>query len=176
MDEYQSQWTTTFTGRKFHFTNPQPEEISIVDIAHHLSLLCRFTGACNRFYSVCEHSIRVAALLPENCQLAGLLHDAAEAYINDISRPVKYSHNLDGTEKIITESINKKYGITHHVIIKEADNVMLATEARDLGINLVDWAKLPDPLPYPYMIVPMTSGKVERMFLRLFDKYGGHDG
>ena len=148
MTEFDDHWITTYTGKKFHYLDPQPEEIDIVDIAHHLSHLCRFTGACKGFYSVADHSIHVAELLPLELRLAGLLHDAAEAYINDISRPVKYSHKLQETEAIIESAIAKKFGVDFSdPKIKEADNIMIATEARDLMPNMDGWAELPTPLP-----------------------------
>jgi len=170
MTEYDEAWMTTFTGRKFHYLNPQPDEINIVDIAHHLSLLCRFTGAVSVFYSVAEHSIRVSELVPQGLKLSALLHDAAEAYINDISRPVKYTHKLDVTEKIVMDAISRKFGITPNVpVIKAADNVLMATEARDLMANTDSWAPLPTPLPLK--IVPMTSREAETMFLYRLRKY-----
>ena len=174
MNEYEGAWITTFTGKKFHFLNPQPEEISIVDIAHHLSMLCRFTGACKRFFSVAEHSIRVSWILPDKLQLVGLLHDAAEAYINDISRPVKYTHKLEETETIISKVIGGKYGVNlKDPLIKEADNILIATEARDLMANMDSWSELPEPLPG--IITPWDSITAKWRFLNLFKSLGGRD-
>jgi hypothetical protein len=172
-DEYNGAWITTYTGKKFHFLDPQPEEIDIVDIAHHLSLLCRYTGAVREFYSVGEHCIRIAQELKGGkLALAGLLHDASEAYINDISRPVKYSHKLQDTEATITRAIDAKFGIDSSAPeVKYLDNKMLATEARDLMVNVFDWAKLPEP--FPYRIVPMDSKSVELQFLCAFSLLGG---
>ncbi|MBI2850148.1 MAG: metal-dependent phosphohydrolase [Chloroflexi bacterium] len=168
MSEYDENWMTTYTGKKFHYLNPQPDEIDIKDIAHHLSLICRFTGASRVFYSVAEHSVRVARLLPKELQLAGLLHDAAEAYINDISRPVKYSHKLEATEKGIILAIDRKFGVeTDIALVKEMDSRMLATEARDLLLNTDGWAKLPEPLSET--VIPWTSALAESRFLSIFD-------
>jgi len=170
-DEYEGAWITTYTGKRFHFLDPQPEEIDIIDIAHHLSLLCRFTGACREFYSVAEHSIRVADILPRELKLAGLLHDAAESYTNDISRPVKYSHKLEETEALISVAIGKKFNVElSHPKIKEADNIMIATEAKDLMDNMDRWAELPEPLESK--IEPFISAKyVEHLFLLRFESY-----
>jgi len=174
MDEYEGEWLATYSGSKFHFTNPQVEEIKIKDIAHHLSLLCRFNGACREFYSVADHSIRVSRLVPYNLKLAALLHDAAEAYIGDISRPVKYAHKLDETERILTNAIDLRYSINSiHPLIKQADNVMIATEARDLMPNTTDWYQLPTPLFN--VIIPLTSKEAEELFLQKFVQYGGID-
>ena len=69
--------------------NLKPEDICIKDIAHHLARICRWNGGVNGFYSVAEHSIAVAKSVAPKFQLWGLLHDAAETYIGDITRPVK---------------------------------------------------------------------------------------
>jgi 5'-deoxynucleotidase YfbR-like HD superfamily hydrolase len=79
-------WIQVSYGGKFHYLNPEPEEIYIEDIAHALSLNCRFNGHTERFYSVAQHSCMVAKHVMEYSQnpiwgLAALLHDAAEAYI-----------------------------------------------------------------------------------------------
>jgi uncharacterized protein len=82
-------YLSTFTGNKFFPFAPHPHQIDIRDIAHGLSLLCRFSGQCPYFFSVAEHSIYVANNLPDNLKLEGLLHDASEAYLGDLPRPVK---------------------------------------------------------------------------------------
>lgn len=79
----------TFTGRKYYPADPSPDDICIEDIAHHLSMICRFTGATKEFYSVAEHSVLVSMLVPPEHAFAGLMHDATEAYLNDISSPLK---------------------------------------------------------------------------------------
>jgi 5'-deoxynucleotidase YfbR-like HD superfamily hydrolase len=93
----------TYTGKLISCLDPRPEDIDIGDIAHALSLICRFNGHCNRFYSVAEHSVRVSVLAAELAEseslaehlvtraaLLGLMHDAAEAYPpGDLAGPVK---------------------------------------------------------------------------------------
>lgn len=82
-------WIQTFTGKAFWPLDPRPEEVDIFDIAHALSNICRYTGHVRRFYSVAEHSVLVSRLVPQEHAKWGLLHDASEAYIADIARPVK---------------------------------------------------------------------------------------
>lgn len=87
-------WMQTYTGRQFWPMDPRRAEIDIVDIAHSLAMQCRYAGHCIRFYSVAEHSVHVATWLqaqgePRAVVLKGLLHDASEAYLVDVPRPVK---------------------------------------------------------------------------------------
>ena len=87
-------WMQTFTGRVFYPLNPQADEVAMIDIAHHLSLTCRFGGATVAWYSVAEHTCRMCYLMAhdghEQAMLRhALLHDAAEAYIGDVPTPLK---------------------------------------------------------------------------------------
>ena len=162
---------TTFTGKQFHFLNPTLGEIDIRDIAHALSLKCRFSGHCKTLYTVGEHSIRVAEILPSYLQLSGLLHDAAEAYIPDIPTPIKEKFGLVEWENIILSKIEEKYSIGKHPLVKQADLILRATEVRDLMPNKIGWDKLLEPLPG--VIKPMESKVVEATFVLLFYLYGG---
>lgn len=82
-------WIQTFTGKAYYPFDPSPVEVDIIDVAHALSNLCRYTGHCRRFYSVAEHSVLVSRLVPAEHARVALLHDATEAYIADLSSPVK---------------------------------------------------------------------------------------
>lgn len=85
----------TFTGKLVDPLDLKPEDIDIRDIAHALSQQCRFTGHTRKFYSVAEHCILVSELCPTELKLAGLLHDADEAYLIDLARPVKHSKGFE---------------------------------------------------------------------------------
>lgn len=152
----------TVSGRCIDFTNPQPEDIDIEEIAHSLGLLCRFGGHCKEFYSVAEHSVRCAALakemnLSEDLQLEALLHDAAEAYIVDMPRPIKYTlKGYKEVETIFDKVIRDKYGLPPEMSkeVHLIDNTLLSTEKRDLmNPSDLEWSALPDPLQkriYPH--------------------------
>ena len=84
MKHLKESYLSTFSGKKFYPFNPSPEQIEIVDIAHGLSMVCRFSGQCPYFYSVAEHCIHVTNVLPPSLKLEGLLHDASEAYLADL--------------------------------------------------------------------------------------------
>lgn len=81
----------TYTGRVFPYDSFGPDDIEILDIAHSLSQLGRYTGHTNLFYSVAQHSMLVAEKMPGPAdeKLVGLLHDAAEAFTNDLASPLK---------------------------------------------------------------------------------------
>ena len=79
----------TFSGLRFWPLNPDPEKILIGDIVHALAHQCRFGGHASRVYSVAEHSVHISRLCPPEVALWGLLHDASQAYLVDLPRPLK---------------------------------------------------------------------------------------
>lgn len=96
---------STYTGLDFNVINPRPSDIKIEDIAHALSMQCRAGGHYNQFYSVAQHSISCcreakARGLSTEVQLCCLLHDASEAYLNDIPRPIKEDDYKEKEEKL----------------------------------------------------------------------------
>ena len=100
-------YITTVTGKHFYPLNPNPQDIDIVDIAHALSLICRANGHFKYFYSVAQHCIACAEEAVERgCSveviLGCLLHDASEAYLCDVTRPVKkhITQYLQAEEKL----------------------------------------------------------------------------
>ncbi len=148
-------WIQTYTGLVMYPLDPRLEEIVIEDIAHALSNLCRFTGHCRTFYSVAEHSVRVSYAVPERDALWGLLHDAPEAYLADMSRPLKryadFGIPYQRAEGTLMEVIAEKFGLRPGYIppasVKHADTVLLMTEKRDLmhGCNKA-WGNTAEPL------------------------------
>ena len=82
-------WISTHTGKRVYLLDPNPEDICIEDIAHALSNICRWGGHTSRFYSVAEHSLRICDHCCTENKLWGLLHDASEAYMGDVCRPLK---------------------------------------------------------------------------------------
>ena len=106
---------TTYTGEDFTPLAPDANKIHIEDIAHALSLMCRTNGHFVCFYSVAHHSINCANEaksrgLSAKVQIACLLHDASEAYLSDITRPVKsYLPNYREIEKRLQDAIYEKF-------------------------------------------------------------------
>ena len=89
MSDRHGNWMRTFTGKRYYPIDPRAEDVELEDIAHSLSMQCRYCGHSSRFYSVAEHSVHVSYMVPQEHALAGLFHDATEAYLHDISRPLK---------------------------------------------------------------------------------------
>lgn len=151
-------WMQTYTGKRFDPFDPKPELIDIEDIAYALSNVCRFGGHSSRFYSVAEHSVRIGEWLrhtwdDRQMALAGLLHDASEAYLGDVPRPVKYRPEFAfyrEAEAKLDAMIFHKYGLNEwvaHPAVKYADNAILADEARDLmGDPGESWGLTEKPL------------------------------
>lgn len=180
-------WIQTYTGRQFWPLDPRAEEIDDRDIAHALSLLCRFTGHVERFYSVGEHSIRVAQLVDlwggsAKLRLAALLHDASEAYLSDIARPIKRLPQMQAyldAEAVLEAVIAKKYGFANitredRQLIKKADSVLLVTEAKHLLKPLPEpWAIMETPLELDEedILGADPPAVVESRFLALLDVY-----
>lgn len=87
-------WMQTYSGNRFYPLDPRPEDFNLVDIAHSLSMQCRYNGHTTKFYSVAEHCVLVSREVenrdhPVSDALWGLLHDASEAYVGDMIRPLK---------------------------------------------------------------------------------------
>lgn len=133
-------WIETHSGRKMYFLNPTADMIDIDDIAHSLSLQCRFSGHTKSFYSVAEHSVRAAQHMshrhhPVSLVLQALLHDASEAYLLDVPSPVKQClTNYKDIEHNLMQAIMAKYGCSYPLdpLVKDVDGILLKNEARQL--------------------------------------------
>jgi len=155
----------------FDLLNPQAQAFDITDIAHHLSNICRFNGATTSHYSVAQHSVLVSRIVPPYLALAGLMHDAAEAYVGDLPSPLKaLLPDYQDIENNILQTIFEKVGINfpYHNEVKRADLVALATEARDLLKPIGEekqWESLSGISPCDIAITPMTQQEAEAAFL-----------
>lgn len=137
-------WMQTFTGRAFYPLDPRPQDIDHVDIAHALSMTCRYGGHTSRFYSVAEHCVLMSyAVAPEHA-LWALLHDAGEAYVGDMVRPLKLSMpDYRVVEDRIMSAICQRFGIPAEcpAEVKEADSrILLDERAVVLGPTPQPWS------------------------------------
>lgn len=192
-EERKGDWMQTYTGRKFWPLDPRADEVDIADIAHALSLQCRFAGHCRTFYSVAEHSVRASLLaLPAGMleaarwhdeaerravvmvALGTLLHDAGEAYVVDVPRPLKrFLLGYREIEDRVLAAVLARFGVwldgDQWDAIKRFDEVMLATEARDImgGESAGKWTLR--AAPQAEVIEPWPPHVAERMFMMRFD-------
>lgn len=144
-------WILTNSGQRFDLLEPRASMVHPQDIAHSLAMQCRFNGHCGTFYSVAQHSLIVASLVPTEHKLQALLHDATEAYIGDIVRPLKQAvPELRQMEHHIWGAICARFDIDPVLpaCIHDADMIALATERRDLMPEHQDeWACLAGTQP-----------------------------
>jgi hypothetical protein len=174
-------WIQTFSGGRFYPLAPEPDDVKIVDVAHALSLNNRFTGHALRPYSVGEHSLLVVRILmgwgqgPETL-MWGLMHDASEAYISDIARPLKVQPEFKfyrDIEKEVMDAVAQHFRLelSEPAIVKEADTLALAIEAEMLmpQREKAEWAWLP-PIPEEFKQIHLGKPAiiVEEMFLKTY--------
>lgn len=108
----QDSYIETFNGHRVTILDPKAEQICISDIAHSLSMQCRYTGHCKRFYSVAEHSVWVARMCAPEYALWGLLHDGTEAYLADIATPIKvHLSNYKVLEHGMALKVAERFGV-----------------------------------------------------------------
>lgn len=167
----QTDWIQTYTGRKFYPLEPDAADVNIEDIAHALAMKCRFNGHVKQFYSVAQHSVLMARhIKPTKTKVStfylkmwALLHDAGEAYLADIPRPVKpytriaTGHYFNDTvpfgdvEEQLRNTIfevvaPKLHNTKEPSIVKEFDLRILVNEAYSLmnlnAVNRSTWGAL----------------------------------
>lgn len=132
------QWIQTYSGMQMYPLDPRPYELDIQDIAHSLAMQCRFNGHTKAFFSVAEHSCHVSDILPAPLKLTGLMHDASEAYLCDMPRPLKrcegFAEKYLEAERELERIIAVRFGLDYPFddAIHDADNRLLCTEALQL--------------------------------------------
>jgi len=142
-------WMQTYSGIKFYPLSPVAEDIELMDIAHALSNICRFTGHTREFYSVAQHSTLVSRLVPKEVAIWALFHDASDAYMSRLPEPLInlpefsfYRFAKDELQRLIYEKFGL-YGIAPRSI-EEADLKALEIEKRDL-FKSAGWEKVLQP-------------------------------
>lgn len=181
MNKRNGHWFTTYSGNKFFPLDARPEEVKIEDIAHALSLICRYGGHARQFYSVSQHSRHVAELLAkthgdDTLTLQGLIHDATEAYLGDMVRPLKlsmpeYCSIEERLDAVIHEALEVPYPcFEDRAIIKWADNTLLMTERRELvNHSNFEWNIKEKPLD-DLKIIPESPAGAKSNFTELWNQ------
>ena len=134
-------WIETFTGKKFYFGTPRKKDVDIKDVAHGLALMCRYTCQCREFYSVAEHSVLCSNLFYQAdppLSLQALVHDAHEAYVGDVNKPLKTMlPDYQDIETVVSNLVCKTLtgrlpSKEERKLIKAADVYLLMKEAEFL--------------------------------------------
>lgn len=169
-------WISTYTGGKFYYDDIAASDIDINDIAHALSMIPRFSGHVSAFYSVAQHCVLGARRTMAPFKLEFLLHDASEAYVADVPRPLKEQvQEYCDIEHFIQREIAKRFkvGFPFNSHVHAMDQRMLATEARDLLHPNCDWWKKMPVRPFSETIEPWEQDVAEQEYLKLFNKLTG---
>jgi 5'-deoxynucleotidase YfbR-like HD superfamily hydrolase len=158
-------WIQTYTGKKFWPMDPHVDDVDIEDVAHALSMQCRYAGHCVDFYSVAEHSVLLShyalhALDDSRLALWLLLHDGSEAYLQDVVRPVKqHLTGYKSAETVVQDVVYCRYGLRlddqpalvdvldRRILLDEREQVMRQTDAvwdcteglEPLGMGIPCW-------------------------------------
>lgn len=171
-DVTKTSWIQTYRNIRFNPWEIKPQDVCIEDIAHGLANTCRWGGHCKQFYSVAQHSVLVSRLVPKEYALTALLHDASEAYIGDMPKPIKdtlpdYKKLEERIMKALAEIFNFEWPLPQAV--HDADMIMLRWEA----FNLLDdktiissWAHY-NPLPHTLLDIWSTE-LAEWVFLNTY--------
>lgn len=152
-------WLQTFLGKQFWPIDPRAADVEIEDIAHSLSMICRFGGHCLRFYSVAEHSVHIFRSVARVHRLWALLHDAPESYVLDVPRPLKpFLTGYRDIESGVMACIAERFGLVgalpgevkqadRRILVDEMQQAMLAPPApwdcadlEPLGVELQFWS------------------------------------
>jgi uncharacterized protein len=167
-------WCQTVSGVQFWPLDPRVEDICLGDIATGLSNMCRFGGQIDRLYSVAQHSVLVAMSLPHHLRRQGLLHDATEAYLVDVPRPIKrHLVNYVAIECRLAACIGDRFCVELcelDPLTKLADERALATEKRDLLVPPpAPWGEPQgEPVePWRAKITPWTPEQARKQFMGL---------
>ena len=166
-------WFQTYSARRFNPCTATAADINIEDIAHALSNYCRFGGHTRHFYSVAQHCCLCHDNMPDQpvLRLQALLHDATEAYMGDVVKPLKLVlEDYQRIEKRLERVIMEAFGLPVALVpqVKLADLTALATEKRDLLRDGPEWTQLIGVKPWPDNITPWAPAVAKEQFLQRF--------
>lgn len=178
-EQRKGDWILTYLGLQFWPIDPRPEEVSINDIAHALSNICRYAGHTKHFYSVAEH----CALMFEAVRLAGgdltaqrwaLMHDAPEAYLVDIPKPLKKSlPDYQVVEERVHAAVAKRFGLPEEIpaIVHDFDRrICLDEREQAMTPSPHDWGLKGEPIgvTLQFLTPAKASEKFIEAYLELF--------
>lgn len=160
------------SGAWFDFASPHTSPFTAEDIGHGLAHICRYSGQCTKFYSVAEHSLLVSDVA-KGFEYEALLHDAAEAFIGDITRPLKQMlPDFKRIEAVVQDAVLERFGLSHPLPqqVKEADLRVLAAEQRQIMPAGTDgWRAELNIEPAPIVVRHLAPEVAKRMWLDKFE-------
>lgn len=173
-------WIQTYSGVKFPLFRFTPEHVRISDIAHALSMQCRYNGHIKRFYSVAEHCWLLSHMVPLQYALTALLHDAPEAYIGDMVSPLKREmYDFVRLDNQMMHAIFGIYGADESpealATVHAGDGWVAHQEARSLLRNpeiVDDWGPPPAFKPamyFDFSEAGLSPERAESLFLSRFE-------
>ena len=161
------------SGKLFDFLDPHGSDFDISDIAHGLAHVCRYAGQCRAFYSVAEHSMLVADTVGDFAYEA-LLHDAAEAFIGDVTRPFKQLlPDYKRIEAMIEDAMIERFGLDRRSkdLVKHADlRVLAAEQAQVMAAGCADWAAEAGIEPAPVVVRNLDPVAAKHAFLLRYER------
>lgn len=169
-------WMQTYTGRQFYPLDPRPEDVDVTDIAHALSMQCRYNGHVRKFYSVAEHCVLISGLVDPEHAFWALLHDATEAYVGDMVRPLKlHMPQYRDVEDRVMLAIAERFGLDPQMPaeVKAADSrILLDERAALMGDPAGDWQVDGEPFGVRIEAWPPASAREEYLhrFAELAEK------
>lgn len=164
------------SGQYFDFLNPGASEIFVEDIAQSLSLICRFGGHTRdrRMYSVAQHSVLASYLVPPMYAVDALMHDAAEAVLGDMVKPLKnLLADYRALEFTVEQALFTRFDVRFPLpdCVKHVDRVLLSTEQRDIAArHHGEWESTREVEPLPDRIIPVSSDDAYEMFMARYEE------
>lgn len=168
-------WMQLYSGEPFYPLAATEDDIQIVDIAHALGMVCRYAGHVRRFYSVAEHCVLLSHTVDPEHALWALLHDAAEAYVGDMVRPLKHEMpEYRAAEDRLLAVIADKFGLPGHEMptqVAEHDTRIVVDERQELmAPSRLPWGLLDGYTPLGVQIVGWSPQRAEAEYLARFNE------
>lgn len=167
-------WMQVYSGEPFYPLYAEPADVDINDVAHALGMVCRYAGHCRIFYSVAEHSVLMSHTVdPENA-LWALLHDATEAYIGDMVRPLKHElRSYMAAEARLAEVIAIKFGLEGSMpaqVVEHDTRIVVDEKAQIMAPSRLPWSALEGYAPLGVTVQGWDPYTASEMFLARFQQ------
>lgn len=167
---------TMFSGKHLAPLALRREDLCIEDVAHHLAMQCRWTGATRWHYSVAQHCVLAARYVSDRTKkYDALMHDSPETYLQDMAKPLKVNPKIGleyrKAEKKVLAVLEPFFNFEAELdVVKDIDLRLLVTEADQLVHGFAHWGYYEDVVPLDITIRKWSPERAEREFLKMYDK------